>query len=60
MQGESFVHATADATRFVRELLAQHGDDVADLEIRRPTLEDTYMAMVRTHDAGRPVLEVAR
>ncbi|HET6749482.1 MAG TPA: ABC transporter ATP-binding protein [Actinomycetes bacterium] len=44
--GERFVHATPDAARFVRELFAQYGDEVADLEVRRASLEDTYMAMV--------------
>jgi ABC-2 type transport system ATP-binding protein len=44
--GERFVHATPDATRFVRQLFAQYGDEVADLEVRRASLEDTYMAMV--------------
>jgi ABC-2 type transport system ATP-binding protein len=51
--GEHFVHSTADATRFVRELFAQYGEDVADLEIRRATLEDTYMALVHRHESGR-------
>jgi ABC-2 type transport system ATP-binding protein len=44
------VHATPDATRFVRELFAQYGDQVADLEVRRASLEDTYMAMVHRHE----------
>ena len=44
--GEQFVHATTDAAAFVRDLLAQHAD-VADLEVRRATLEDTYLAMVQ-------------
>ncbi|HVR80316.1 MAG TPA: ABC transporter ATP-binding protein [Acidimicrobiia bacterium] len=52
--GESFVHATPDATGFVRELFAQHGDDIADLEVRRATLEDTYIAMVQQHETGHP------
>lgn len=46
VDGEHFVHATDDVTAFVRGLFAQHGDAVQDLEIRRATLEDTYMAMV--------------
>nr|WP_233515364.1 ABC transporter ATP-binding protein [Marinitenerispora sediminis] len=50
--GQRFVHATPDATRFVRELFAQHGDDVADLEVRRASLEDVYMDMVRRHESG--------
>lgn len=45
--GEHFVHATDDATGFVRDLFAQHGEEVGDLEVRRATLEDTYMAIVR-------------
>lgn len=47
VDGEQFVHATADATRFVRDLFDQHGDKVADLEVRRATLEDTYMALLK-------------
>jgi ABC-2 type transport system ATP-binding protein len=49
--GQRYVHAAADATRFVRELFRQYGDSIADLEVRRATLEDTYMQMVR--DAER-------
>jgi ABC-2 type transport system ATP-binding protein len=56
--GEHFVHSTPDATSFVRGLLAQH-DDVADLEVRRPSLEDTYMAMVHRHETGRPAAAAA-
>jgi ABC-2 type transport system ATP-binding protein len=44
--GDRYVHATEDATRFVRELFAQHGERVQDLEVKRASLEDTYMAMV--------------
>jgi ABC-2 type transport system ATP-binding protein len=51
--GEQFVHATPDPTSYVRHLLAQH-DDVTDLEVRRATLEDTYIAMVQQHETGRP------
>jgi ABC-2 type transport system ATP-binding protein len=48
--GERFVHPTDDATRFVRDLFAQHGDRIGDLEVRRASLEDTYMKMVREHE----------
>jgi ABC-2 type transport system ATP-binding protein len=51
--GEHYVHPTDDATRFVRELFAQHGEEIADLEVRRASLEDTYMAMVARHETGR-------
>jgi ABC-2 type transport system ATP-binding protein len=52
--GEAFVHATDDATGFVRALFAEHGAAVADLEVRRPTLEEVYMSLVRRHEAGSP------
>jgi ABC-2 type transport system ATP-binding protein len=51
--GQAFVHATPDATGFVRELFAQYGDEIADLDVRRATLEDVYMAMVDRHESGR-------
>ena len=51
--GETFVHSTADATHFVRDLLNQHGDEVRDLEVRRASLEDIYIDLVHAHE--RPV-----
>jgi ABC-2 type transport system ATP-binding protein len=51
--GERYVHSTGDATRFVRELFAQHGEEITDLEVTRADLEDTYMAMVHRHETGR-------
>jgi ABC-2 type transport system ATP-binding protein len=50
--GERFVHATEDATTFVRRLFEQHGDAVTDLEVRRASLEDTYIAMVQRFEFG--------
>jgi len=55
--GERHVHATADATGFVRDLLGRHPDGIDDLEIVRATLEDAYLAMVRRHEM--PELEGA-
>jgi ABC-2 type transport system ATP-binding protein len=46
------VHSAADATAFVRQLFLQFGDDVEELEIRRNTLEDTYMKLVRDFEGG--------
>jgi ABC-2 type transport system ATP-binding protein len=51
--GEQFVHATTDATRYVRDLFGQYGDEIADLEVRRATLEDTYIAMVQQIESGQ-------
>jgi ABC-2 type transport system ATP-binding protein len=53
LDGKQFVHASDDATGFVRELFAQHGELVADLEVRRTTLEDTYMTLVRAQENPR-------
>lgn len=53
IDGEHFVHSATDVTQFVQDLFRQHGDRVEDLEVRRASLEDTYMTMVRQHEAGR-------
>ena len=42
-----------DATAFVRQLFAQHGDEITDLDVRRASLEDTYLAMVQQHEDER-------
>jgi ABC-2 type transport system ATP-binding protein len=76
LEGESEVRWTAsgirhtesvsDATAFVRALFADLGDDVRDLEVRRASLEDAYLALVQQHEAGhgeaaaRLFAEVAR
>jgi ABC-2 type transport system ATP-binding protein len=50
--GERFVHATDDATPFVRRLFEQHGEEITDLEVRQASLEDTYIAMVQRFETG--------
>ncbi|MFA9429015.1 ABC transporter ATP-binding protein [Egicoccus sp. AB-alg2] len=52
------VHATADVTAFVRELFARGGERIGDLDIRRATLEDTYVEMVRRSEARPPLVRV--
>jgi ABC-2 type transport system ATP-binding protein len=49
--GKPLVHATKDATAYVRKLLAQHKTGISDLEVRRASLEDTYMAFVQQHES---------
>ena len=52
--GQRFVHAPADATRFVREeLFGQYGGAISDLEVRRASLEDAYMALVQQFESGQ-------
>jgi ABC-2 type transport system ATP-binding protein len=50
--GEQFVHSPPDATRFVRELFAEYGEEIDDLEVRRASLEDTYITLVQQHEGG--------
>ncbi len=49
--GQPFTRSPENATAFVRELFQEHGEAIEDLEVRRASLEDTYMAMV--HQAER-------
>ena len=51
--GQRLVHAPSDATRFVRELFEQHGEEISDLEVRRASLEDAYMSLVRDFESGQ-------
>jgi ABC-2 type transport system ATP-binding protein len=39
--------AIVDSTRFVRELFSQFGDAITELEVRRASLEDTYLSLVQ-------------
>ncbi|MCO1659286.1 ABC transporter ATP-binding protein [Pseudonocardia sp. S2-4] len=50
--GERFVHSTDDSVAFLRELLGAPGEEIHELEVRRASLEDTYMAMVHQHEDG--------
>jgi ABC-2 type transport system ATP-binding protein len=53
LNGRHFVESTRDPTTFVRELFARHGVEITDLEVRRASLEDTYLTMVQQHESGR-------
>ncbi|HKN53392.1 MAG TPA: ABC transporter ATP-binding protein, partial [Amycolatopsis sp.] len=52
IDGQHFVHLTTEATKYVYELFKQHGEAVADLEVRRASLEDTYMTLVHRAETG--------
>ncbi|GIH07565.1 multidrug ABC transporter ATP-binding protein [Rhizocola hellebori] len=60
LDGERFTQPTAQSTRFVFELFQRHGESIADLEVRRASLEDTYLSLVRQAESGRIAEEVAR
>lgn len=48
--GASHSRASSDATTFVRKLLSKHRTGIGNLEIRRASLEDTYMKIVLQHE----------
>ncbi|MEJ1105898.1 MULTISPECIES: ABC transporter ATP-binding protein [unclassified Kribbella] len=52
IDGEQFRKSTADSTEFVRGLFAQYGEAVRELEVRRASLEDTYLALVRGEESA--------
>ncbi|MBU3066279.1 ABC transporter ATP-binding protein [Nocardia sp. NEAU-G5] len=53
--GTSFEKSTPASTGFVHDLFSEHGRAITDLEVRRATLEDTYLALVRhAEDASLP------
>jgi len=50
--GQRFTQAVQDPTEFARQLFAEHGERIEDLEIRRASLEDAYLELVHQHEAG--------
>lgn len=50
--GETHVHSTHDPAEYLREVLNAPGGPVSDLEVRRATLEDAYLNLVRSVEAG--------
>jgi len=44
--GQRFARSTEQSTRFVFDLFREHGDSITDLEVRRSSLEDTYLTLV--------------
>jgi ABC-2 type transport system ATP-binding protein len=57
--GQPHQLAAARPARVVADLVTRLGDDIADLTVTRPSLEDTYLELVRTHtnsDSDRELL----
>ncbi|TVT61173.1 ABC transporter ATP-binding protein [Amycolatopsis rhizosphaerae] len=49
---------TAEPALFVHELYVRHGAAITDLQVRRPTLEDVYLSLVRRAESGPAPREV--
>lgn len=64
--GQHFARSTAESTKLAFDLFNQYGEAVTELEIRRSSLEDTYLSLVhqaesgRQHNPAHTVEEVAR
>ncbi len=59
--GQQHSLRTNSSVAFTRTLLAQYPDGISDLEIRRASLEDTYMPIVQKHEQQRnPKVEEMR
>lgn len=56
--GQRFVHTTTESTKYVYELFQQHGDEIGELEVRRASLEDTYMTLVQRFESGQGETDV--
>ncbi|NLT53442.1 MAG: ABC transporter ATP-binding protein [Actinomycetales bacterium] len=52
--GVTHVHATEDPADYLREVLNAPGGQITDLEVRRATLEDAYLSLVRRVESGAP------
>jgi ABC-2 type transport system ATP-binding protein len=50
--GQRYLQSTNQSTRFVFDLFQRYGEAIADLEVRRASLEATYLALVRQAEAG--------
>ncbi|HLX41116.1 MAG TPA: ABC transporter ATP-binding protein, partial [Ktedonobacteraceae bacterium] len=51
--GQQHSQSTSQAVAFTREMLTRYPDGISDLEIRRASLEDTYMTIVQKHEKQR-------
>ncbi|SIO23250.1 ABC transporter ATP-binding protein [Agromyces cerinus] len=50
--GEHLVRHVPDSTAFARELFAREGAEIHELELRRASLEDAYLSIVRTTESS--------
>jgi len=57
--GRRFAQSTTASTRFVFDLFQHYGEDIADLEVRRASLEDTYLSLVQQAEAGARIASAA-
>jgi ABC-2 type transport system ATP-binding protein len=59
-EGQRFERSTRDSTSFVHTLFTQYGHAIGELEVRRASLEDAYLTLVRQAEAGHGVAEPSK
>ena len=50
--GEHVARFVPDSTAFARELFAHYGEEISEFDIRRASLEDTYLTLVRNAESA--------
>ncbi len=58
--GQHFVQSTNTSTKFVSDLFKEYGETIADLEVRRSSLEDTYLSLVHRAESGQNAIAEAK
>jgi ABC-2 type transport system ATP-binding protein len=53
VDGRRHVESVKDSTRFAYNLFNRYGEAISGLEIRRSSLEDTYLSLVHRAESGR-------
>jgi ABC-2 type transport system ATP-binding protein len=54
VHGRRLSRRTDRPARLVHELYREHGDDLSHLEVRRASLEDTYLSLLRPAHRDAP------
>lgn len=57
---ERHVHTSSDATDYTRKLLVQYPKGISDLEVKRSSLEDTYVAIVEKYEHAQQEIKEAK
>ena len=52
LDGDAVARHLSVSPRHLNRLFEQHGEEITDLEVRRASLEDTYIAMVQRFESG--------
>lgn len=57
LNGTEHTESVSDSTGFVRDLFLRHGEAITGLEVHRASLEDTYLAYIRSAETEQTTPE---